>query len=532
MEIIIAAIVIIVVIIAALVAFVLRPWKKNATKELSQLNSQATGQSANRIERKATSQADLLREKLALIYAESTPNFALYSETGERKLLVMEGVKCDNQFVSGGILCNNLFENPILTKEFQEKLHREKSINCELDTSENIYSNLNSGNNAIYHVTIKEIDNQEYKYMVILLDITTNIENIQEKEKFQALVEFATIRSTVGIAYYNIRTRNITATKSWHQNLGQNLPPTVKESIETYLQSVVNGNRDPFTIDFENQTSTGTTWIREHIFIHTITDNNNIEVIDLNMDITNLKESENILIALNEQVMEAKKESDKFLNSISHEIRTPLNSIVGFSNLFVNTSETEEKKKFEEIINTNINQLIELVNNIILIAKIDAHTIRIIEEPIPINQLLKTLLEESERMLQEDKAYADKNILLTANLPQKENYITTDKKLFVQVFTNLLSNALKFTQDGTVTIGYTKEDSLYRFYVTDTGIGIAPENMEKLFDRFEKIDTFTQGTGLGLPLCKSILQTLGGEISVKSTPCQGTEFSFTLPEKL
>ncbi|MEG0518123.1 MAG: HAMP domain-containing sensor histidine kinase [Bacteroidales bacterium] len=516
MEIIIAAIVIIVVITAALVVFILHSQKSKEIKELGQSDSRA----------------DLLREKLALIYAESTPNFALYSEAGERKLLVMNGVKCDNQFVSGGILCNNLFENPILTTEFQEKLHHEKSIDCKLDTSENIYSNLNTGNNAIYHVTIKEIENQEYKYMVILLDITTNIENIQEKEKFRALVEFATIRSSVGIAYYNIRRRNITATKSWYKNLGPNLPPKIKESIETYLQSVVNGNRNSFTIDFETQTPTGTTWIREHIFIHTITDKDNIEVIDLNMDITNLKESENILIVLNKQVMETKKESDKFLNSISHEVRTPLNSIVGFSNLFVNTSNTEEKKKFEEIIHTNINQLIELVNNIILIARIDAHTIRLIEEPIPINQMLKTLLEESVQMLKEDKAYADKNIILTANLPQNENYITTDKKLFVQVFANLLSNALKFTQNGTVTIGYTKENSLYRFCVTDTGIGIAPENMEKLFDRFEKINTFTQGTGLGLPLCKSILQTIGGEISVKSILHQGTEFSFTLPEKL
>lgn len=511
MEIIIAAIVI---ITASLVAFILHSRKKKTTKEF----------------RKSDSHTDILQEKLTLIYAESAPNFALYSEIGERKLLVINGIKCDNQSVSGGILCNNLFENPILTKEFQEKLHLEKSINCKLDTSENIYSNLNSGNNAIYHITVKEIDNEEYKYMVILLDITTSIENIQEKERFQTLVEFATQRSTVGIAYYNIRTRKVTATKSWHNNLGQNLQPNIKESIETYLQSVANGNRDSFTLDFETNTPAGTIWIREHIFIHTITDKDNIEVIDLNMDITSLKESENTLIALNQQVIEAKKESDKFLNSISHEIRTPLNSIVGFSNLFVNTAEPEEKKNFEEIINTNINQLIELINNIILIARIDAHTIRLVEESIPVNQLLKNLLIESERSLKQDKAYADKNIILISNLPATESYITTDKKMLIQIFTNLISNALKFTDNGTVTIGYTKEDAIYRFYVKDTGIGIAAENMEKLLERFEKIDTFTQGTGLGLPLCKSILNTIGGQISVKSILNQGSEISFTLPE--
>ncbi len=481
----------------------------------------------------------MLQDKTELIYRETAVNFALYSENGERKLLVINGEKKNNDSESGGILCNNLFENPVFTPQTAETLEKEGAAICDIDTFSNPYTTLDSGKKAIYNITIKKTDNKKYKYITIVKDITSSVENKAEKERFEKLIDFATKRSMVGIAHYNITTRKGKATDSWYDNLcekkediirtrGHRVSPEIREKVLNYLGSLKHGNRDSFSIDFELHTPTGIKWIREYIFIYRIKDKDNIEVIDINFDVTDLKESENTLIVLNRQVMEAKKESDKFLSNISHEIRTPLNSVIGFSGLYVNTEDRLERKNFEEIIRMNINKLIELVNNVILISKIDSHSIKTVKETIRINKMITLLQKETKQMLREDKSYTGKEILINCDIPDVEHTINTDRKMLYQIFTNLLSNAMKFTDKGNITIGYRKKEDIYNFYVQDTGIGIEKKYMDKLFERFEKADTFTQGTGLGLPLCKSILNNLGGEIYVESEPGKGSEFSFTL----
>lgn len=484
----------------------------------------------------------ILQQKLELMYGQTAVNFALYSQTGERKLLVIAGKKQDNYSVSGGILCNNLFECPVFTPEMEERLEAQGEI--ESTTLSNLYTNLDSRKEADYRLRIKKLDTDSvYKYIAFAEDITSDVENIAAKQRFDKLLDFATRRSMVGIAHYNISTGTGRATDSWYGNLCEEkairiaprydqIAPEVKESIRDYLASLKKGNREPFSIDFEIQTPNGIKWIREDIFIYQVKDKNNIQVIDINFDVTDLKESENILIVLNKQVMEAKKESDKFLNSISHEIRTPLNSVIGFSNLFIRSEDPQEKKNFAEVIKMHINQLVELVNNIIIISKIDSHAVRIIPEAIPVKKLFAVLKEETEQLLRDDIAYAGKNITVLCDTPETEHTITTDKKMLHQIFSNLLSNALKFTTKGSVTLGYAPTGENHRFYVKDTGIGINKKDFDKLFERFEKLDTFTQGTGLGLPLCKSILNYLGGEMHVESEPDCGTVFSFTLPQSL
>lgn len=482
-----------------------------------------------------------LKNKMATIYRETAINVALYSDSGERKLLIINGEKRDNETVSGGILCNNLFENPVFTSELAEQLEKEGVLVSDVNTVANLHTTLNTDKQAVYNISIKKLDhNPAYKYIAIAKDITDTIEHKEEKERFEKLIEFATKRSTVGIAYYNIATRKGKATDSWYANLceeksgetilpkGDQLPTDVKKQIHTYLESIKSGNREPFSLDFEIQSAVGIKWIREYIFIHQNKGKDNIEIIDLNLDITELKESENILIVLNQQVTEAKKESDKFLNSISHEIRTPLNSIMGFSSLFVNTEDPDDKKEFEEIIRMNINQLIELVNNVILISKLDSHTINIIKEEVQLNKLLTYLQEESIRLLKEDKAYAGKEVVILCDLPEKEHLLNIDRKLFAQVFSNLLSNAMKFTETGSITLGYRENEGTLTFYVKDTGPGIDAKHFEKLFERFEKVDTFTQGTGLGLPLCRNILHCFDSDLQVESQPGKGTTFRFTL----
>lgn len=482
-----------------------------------------------------------LLDQINLIYNEGALNFALYAGTGERTRLVINGKYCENNSVSGGILSNNLFENPIFTPEIACKLEAEGCVNCEIDTSGNLYTNLNSEEDAVYHIIIKKLDNPTHQYIVTVWDITTNTKNAESKRRFDKLVEFATKKSQVGIAYYNVCTHEGRATDSWYDNLCEtrkgeinpdytHVAPPIKQSILSHLQSLQKGEKKPLVLDCEIKGPNGVKWIREHIFIHH-SSADHIQVIDINLDITELKENENILTALNHQVLESKQESDKFLNSISHEIRTPLNSIVGFSGLYANADSTEEKARFEEIIRMNVNQLIELVNNIIVIARLDSHSVKIIPESIKLHKLLSHVRDETEQLFKHDKAYEGKDITIEFNLPDHGDTILSDKKLLYLVFSNLISNALKFTDKGYIIIGYCQKENIYDFYVKDTGKGIDPKHFEKLFDRFEKVDTFTQGTGLGLPLCKSIITMLGGEIYVKSEQNKGTEFHFTLTEK-
>lgn len=504
--------------------------------------------------RKQTAQRQAIREqedlqclehKIERMYRETGVNFALYSESGERKMLVIQGERQDNESVSGGILCNNLFENPVFTPELAGQLKREGAIVSDIDTLSNLHTALDADKKAVYNISIRKLENNPaYQYIAVAKDITRTVENKAEKERFEKLIEFATKRSSVGIAFYNIHTRKGKATDSWYANLceersgdkvlpkGEYLSAEVKAQVRLYLESLKQGNREPFSIDFEIQSPTGIKWIRLYSFVHQDKDPDNIEVIDLNVDITELKESENILIVLNRQVMEAKRESDKFLNSISHEIRTPLNSIMGFTNLFVNSTDALDRKDFEEIIKMNINQLIELVNNIILISKIDSHTMKIIREDVALNQLLASLRDETEKQLREDKAYMGKEVIVKCHIPEEEHILHTDKKLLTQVFSNLLSNAMKFTDVGGIILGYGQDGDQYTFYVKDTGPGIRAENFDQLFERFEKVDTFTQGTGLGLPLCKSILHCLDGEIDVESEPGKGSTFRFTIRQTI
>lgn len=222
---------------------------------------------------------------------------------------------------------------------------------------------------------------------------------------------------------------------------------------------------------------------------------------------------------------EANRLKSAFLANMSHEIRTPLNAIIGFSNLLINVETEEEKQEYIGIIESNNALLLKLINDIFDLAMIDVETLDFNESRTCINHIIDEIAT-SARMTNRNK---DVQIISSKGL--MECYAVIAKHRLMQVLTNLMNNSMKFTEKGTITVGYeyNQRESLLKFFVRDTGIGIPKNKMKDIFHRFTKLNTFIQGSGLGLSICEMIVHKLGGRIWVDSEIDRGTCFWFTVP---
>nr|WP_279180174.1 ATP-binding protein [Parabacteroides johnsonii] len=235
------------------------------------------------------------------------------------------------------------------------------------------------------------------------------------------------------------------------------------------------------------------------------------------------KEDEIELRKAKDKAEESDRLKSAFLANMSHEIRTPLNAIVGFSNLLTIAENEEERDEYINIISSNNELLLQLINDILDVAKIEAGTLEFIDSEIDINALLSDI-EQSSRL----KAPEGVQVSFVEKLPYC--IIMSDKNRLAQVITNFINNAIKFTKEGSIRFGYEHKDDKLLFYVKDTGCGIEPEKKDLVFNRFVKLNSFAQGTGLGLAICQMIVKKLGGEIGVESELGTGSTFWFTLPD--
>ncbi|WP_455673608.1 ATP-binding protein [Phocaeicola sp.] len=229
------------------------------------------------------------------------------------------------------------------------------------------------------------------------------------------------------------------------------------------------------------------------------------------------------------ELIEAKRkaeESDRmksiFLANMSHEIRTPLNAIVGFSEILITTSEEEEKELYIKIIRENSNLLLQLINDILDLSRIESGKTEMFYQPLEVG----ALMEEVGKVY---KMKLPQGVKLEVLRPARDLIISTDRNRVTQVLFNFMSNAIKNTQSGCITIGVEKAEECIKLYVRDTGRGIPEDRLASIFNRFEKVNAFVQGTGLGLPICKSIADRLGGDIEVQSVLGEGSTFSLVLP---
>ena len=245
------------------------------------------------------------------------------------------------------------------------------------------------------------------------------------------------------------------------------------------------------------------------------------------VDINHQKPIEEELRVAKEKAENLDRLKSAFLANMSHEIRTPLNAIVGFASLLIESDDKKERQDYVDIMQENTELLLQLISDILDLSKIEAGTLDFTMDHLDIKSFCEDIMRNYD--IKEDKPVP---VLLAPDLP--EYYIYTDKKRLMQVITNFINNALKFTNEGQIMLEYRHkaESNEIEFAVTDTGMGIAPDKVDQVFDRFVKLNSFSKGTGLGLSICRSIIEHLGGTIGAESEIGVGSRFWFTHPLRL
>ena len=439
----------------------------------------------------------------------------------------------------------NIFENPALPEEIKLKIrdNEEVEFTFQYDFSKikGYYeSEKTSGfiNLTTRITTLYDHDRQPINYLLINVDKTENTIAYNKIQEFKNFFELVGDYAKVGYAHFDALSRNGYALSSWYKNVGEEegtpLPeiigihshfhPEDRAVMLDFLAKVVKGESTKLCRDVRIRRADGSyTWTRVNVLVRNYRPQDNvIEMLCINFDITQLKETEQMLIKAKEKAEEADRLKSAFLANMSHEIRTPLNAIVGFSSMLEEAEDQEEKHQYITIIEDNNKLLLQLISDILDLSKIEAGTFDIIPERVNAKQLCNDLFQAMQM-----KTSPQVELRLKDNLP--ELTFTSDKNRLYQVLLNFVTNALKFTSEGSITIDYKIDGNEVKFSVQDTGMGVEPEKQEAIFTRFVKLNSFIPGTGLGLPICQSIVTQLGGKIGVESEPGRGSCFWFTHP---
>lgn len=245
-------------------------------------------------------------------------------------------------------------------------------------------------------------------------------------------------------------------------------------------------------------------------------------LLSIEWDITEMEQMKRELLIAKEKAETSDQLKSAFLANMSHEIRTPLNAIVGFSRIIAESTDADERKSYYDIVEANNERLLQLINEILDLSKIEAGMVEFTLNPVRLHPLCKEIHDAL-------KFRCPMGVELIYEPSDEDIIIEGDKNRIFQVVSNLIGNAFKFTTSGSVSYGYHRKDNEIEFHVSDTGIGIEADKLCKVFERFVKVNNFAQGTGLGLSICKTIIERLGGTISVSSEFGKGTTFTFTLP---
>ena len=479
------------------------------------------------------------------IYKNLPVGIELYDKDGQMVDLNKKDMEMFRISNKEDILGVNIFENPILPEEIKQKIRDNENADFTFryDFSKiNKYYQPNSTTGFIdlttKVTTLYDHNHEPINYLLINVDKTEDTIAYNKIQEFESFFDLVGDYAKVGYAHFDALSRDGYALRSWYRNVGEEEGTPLPEIIGIhshfhsedravmidFLDKVIKGESSKLSRDVRIRRADGNyTWTRVNVLVRNYQlQDNIIEMLCINFDITELKETERMLIGAKEKAEEADRLKSAFLANMSHEIRTPLNAIVGFSSLLEEAEDAEEKHLYATIIEENNKLLLQLISDILDLSKIEAGTFDIIPEQVDAQQLCNELLQSMQV-----RATEQVEILLAPELP--ELTFTSDKNRLYQVLLNFVTNALKFTSEGSIVIDYRINGNEVRFSVQDTGMGIEPEKQEAIFTRFVKLNNFIAGTGLGLPICQSIVTQLGGKIGVESEPGKGSCFWFTHP---
>lgn len=479
------------------------------------------------------------------IYKNLPVGIELYDKDGQMVDLNKKDMEMFRISNKEDILGVNIFENPILPEEIKQKIkdNENADFTFRYDFSKiNKYYQPNSTTGFIdlttKVTTLYDHNHEPINYLLINVDKTEDTIAYNKIQEFESFFDLVGDYAKVGYAHFDALSRDGYALRSWYRNVGEEEGTPLPEIIGIhshfhsedravmidFLDKVIKGESSKLSRDVRIRRADGNyTWTRVNVLVRNYQlQDNIIEMLCINFDITELKETERMLIGAKEKAEEADRLKSAFLANMSHEIRTPLNAIVGFSSLLEEAEDAEEKHLYATIIEENNKLLLQLISDILDLSKIEAGTFDIIPEQVDAQQLCNELLQSMQV-----RATEQVEILLAPELP--ELTFTSDKNRLYQVLLNFVTNALKFTSEGSIVIDYRINGNEVRFSVQDTGMGIEPEKQEAIFTRFVKLNNFIAGTGLGLPICQSIVTQLGGKIGVESEPGKGSCFWFTYP---
>lgn len=437
------------------------------------------------------------------------------------------------------VLGVNIFSNPILPKDVIKKLKENKSVNFRLNYSfkkvDDYYNTSKVGEMDIVTKASILYDQrgEPSSYLLINLDNTEKMIAYNRISEFENVFTLVSVYAKVGYALYDLYTFEGYAIKQWYENMGEKdgtplsqiigiysyIHPNDVGYINSFFEEVKQGKAHHFRREVRVKSGDGWKWICANITRNPQSvDPNKPEMICINYDITELKDSQ----LKRERAEELDRLKSAFLANMSHEIRTPLNAIVGFSQLLAETDDPEERHEFVEIIDSNNRMLLQLISDILDLAKIESGTMDFKFADMNVKEVINEIVT-SFRIKMPD------NVALIAPQDSPECQIYSDRMRLTQVISNFLNNAIKYTSEGCITLAYEIIGDEIKFSVTDTGDGMSQEIQAHIFDRFYKGNTFKQGTGLGLSICETIVNRLGGRIGVNSELGKGSTFWFTHP---
>ena len=443
------------------------------------------------------------------------------------------------------VLGINIFDNPIFPKEMKERLKKNEdadfTFRYDFSKVGSYYQNTQKQGTIDLVTKVTTLYNSEHQpinYLLINADKTETTVAYNKIQEFEEFFELVGDYAKVGYAHFNILSGHGYAQKSWYRNVGEAYETPLSDIFGTYrhfhpddrallirfLDDARNGLTTQLSKEMRVLREDGTyIWTHVNLLVKKYAPQDRIiEIISINYDITELKRTEEMLVKARDKAEASDRLKSAFLANMSHEIRTPLNAIVGFSSLLTSTENAAEKELYNSLIGHNNKLLLNLINDVIDLSKIESGYLELRPDWVNLTELLDESVAEYAHQV-------PSGVELLTNYPAHDSLVELDRLRIKQILSNFLSNALKNTTTGHVEVFYEVDHQSVRIGVKDTGRGIPQNMLEKIFERFEKLDSFAQGAGLGLPICKLIVEKMNGRILVDSQLGIGTTFIIELP---